>query len=93
MSCKAWRSDWAALWKAWSSRRSSAFSMAACWAVLASWGLPSPRPVWPAGWLSGAIWSITVIEPLLLTPASPRAVPPRMPPEPLVDCETLAGAK
>ena len=31
------------------------------------------------------------MEPELLAPSSPRAVPPRMPPEPEVEAETLAG--
>ncbi len=90
MFCIAWRSDWAALAKA----ASSAFSWASCWAV--------GPPVWllllcPTSLLSGgaggARASITALEPAALDPSSLSEVPPRMPPEPLVVSETLAGAK
>jgi hypothetical protein len=36
---------------------------------------------------------ITDIDPELLAPSSPSDVPPRMPPEPDVVADTLAGAK
>ena len=51
-------------------------------------------PAWVAsGGASGASCSITDMEPELLGPSSPSAVPPRMPPDPEVVSDTLAGAK
>ena len=53
--------------------------------------------LWPAAaasvGASGASWLTTAEEPSFLAPSSPSAVPPRMPPDPEVDSETLAGAK
>jgi hypothetical protein len=65
-------------------------SAAADWALFlaASLALPSD------GFLdSGDMASMIDWEPEPLAPSSPRAVPPRMPPEPEVVSDTLAGAK
>ncbi len=42
---------------------------------------------------SGAISSTIDCDPAAIAPSSPKAVPPRMPPEPEVLSDTLAGAK
>ena len=55
------------------------------WALWVSWGA--------FGGVSGETCCITEMEPWLLAPFSPSAVPARMPPEPLVDWLTVAGAK
>ncbi len=59
--------------------------------------MPTLLLFWPElsafGGASGARFSIVDADPFDLVPASPSAVPARMPPEPRVDWLTLAGAK
>ncbi len=96
MSCMAWRSDSAALWKASDS------CLAAAWAAASAALLAGP-PASPLFWLLPACWAslgasgasgwITETAPLDLSPCSPSEVPPRIPPLPDVEGETLAGAK
>ena len=93
MSCKDWRSDWAAEAKlscsflAKASRRASSLAESRL-AVVELW----PSLLVSSG-ASGAICWITDSLPSALAPSSPREVPPSMPPEPLVVDEMLAGAK
>ena len=91
MSCSAWRRDSAALAKLSLSR------LAATSLVVWSDEIAPPLELEPASAVtfgaSGESWWMSVWVPSLLAPWSPSAVPARMPPAPLVEGETLAGAK
>ncbi len=91
MDCMAWRRDSAALAKSAASRRAISARRAASLAE-------ARLEFWPASCgasgAAGASCSITALEPAPLAPSeSPSDVPPRMPPEPEVEADTLAGAK
>ena len=82
VSMALWKLAWSFCCKAWRRASSLAEELAL-----------DEEPVSEGLGLSGDSFGMVASAPAPLTSSSPRAVPARMPPEPLVVAETDAGAK